>query len=204
MKYANLVLALPTLPFLFPTLVLAQDVDVEAAVDREPPTITITNPEDDSIVSGIVNVTTSVADDAGIDKVEFYVDGFLKLTDSSAPYSFFWDTQNTGNGNHIIRAKVYDIVGKTAENSITVAVSNKAALTSLPPAIETPPTTEELRRSTLIQDPIGYLEQRGEKGLLFGITTDVFLGIIVGVQLAIILFLLYLLKNLRTHRQLRE
>ncbi|MEX0621935.1 MAG: Ig-like domain-containing protein [Candidatus Woykebacteria bacterium] len=210
MSYKNLLLLLLIgLPILFPPIVSAQDVDVGATVDREPPTINITSPLDGSTVSEIVNVTTSVGDDAGIDKVEFYVDGFLKLTDSSAPYSFSWDSGTVGNGSHIIRARVYDIVGKTAQDSITVTVNNSTTPASPPPAIETPtddggetpevPATQ-LRRVTLIQDPLGYLEQETEKGLLFGLDKDALLGFIVAIQLAIILLLLYLLKHLRSRR----
>src|SRR4030067_2450155 len=114
--------------------IFAQDVDVTATVDHAPPTVEITNPDDQAVVSGTTLVTANATDDVEVTKVEFYIDGFLKLTDISAPYTFSWDTPSVVNGSHTITAVAYDKVGKSASDTITVTVTNKKA----PPPAETP------------------------------------------------------------------
>src|SRR3989344_6609910 len=103
---------------------VSRDVTVTAAVDNELPTVNITNPADGATVSGTVSVTADATDDGGITKVEFYIDGFLRITDVSAPYTFSWNTTNDGNGSQVVQAIAYDIINNTATDSITVTVAN--------------------------------------------------------------------------------
>src|SRR3989344_5613366 len=117
---------------------ISDDVTVTAAVDNELPTVNITNPADGSTVSGTVNVAADATDDGGITKVEFYIDGFLRITDVSAPYTFSWNTTNDGNGSQVVQAIAYDIINNTATDSITVTVANPT-----PPTAPTPPSKEE-------------------------------------------------------------
>jgi subtilisin family serine protease len=100
-------------------------------VTDTPPTVTITNPEDGSQVNGTVAIEASASDDVGVTKVEFYVDGVLKNTDTADPYSWDWDTTTATNDSHTIEAKAYDTTGKTDSDQISVIVSN---------VIDTPPT----------------------------------------------------------------
>src|SRR4030067_677956 len=106
--------------------IFAQDVDVTATVDHAPPTVEITNPSDQAVVSGTTLVTANATDDVEVVKVEFYIDGFLKLTDISAPYTFSWDTTSVSNGSHSITAIAYDLVNKSASDTITVTVTNQS------------------------------------------------------------------------------
>jgi len=139
------------LPFLFSFFILSVsfshaqgDVEIQATVDNTLPTINITNPNDGDTVSGIVNVTADAADDGGVAKVDFFIDGLLKQTDTTSPYTFPWDTGTVGNGSHTILARVTDIVGKTAEDSITVTVNNESLKDpSKPPTTVTGVPTKE-------------------------------------------------------------
>jgi chitodextrinase len=88
------------------------------------PTVSITAPTNGSTVSGGVNVTANASDNVGVTKVEFYVDSVLKVTDTTSPYGFGWDTPPVLNGAHSISAKAYDAVGNTASDSVTVTVQN--------------------------------------------------------------------------------
>ena len=72
-----------------------------------PPTVSLTNPLDNSSVSGIVTLTAVASDDIGVMNVEFSVDG-LPLgidTDGSDGWSFAWDTTSATEGAHSVFAK---------------------------------------------------------------------------------------------------
>jgi hypothetical protein len=86
------------------------------------PMVTITSPTNGSTVSGNVTVAASATDNLGVSKVEFRVDGVLVATDTSAPYSFGWNTRKL-SGSHTITATAYDTAGNQASASSTVTVT---------------------------------------------------------------------------------
>ena len=90
--------------------------------EDNPPSISITSPQSGDVVYGSVSVEASATDDNGIQKVEFYVDDELKNTDNSSPYEWTWDTISYSSGFHTIKAKAYDTINQTAEDSISVKV----------------------------------------------------------------------------------
>ncbi len=92
--------------------------------DITPPAVSIVNPVSGSVISGTVNVSASASDDAGVARVEFYVDGGLKNTDFSSPYGFSWDTTSAANSNHSLMARAYDASGNAGSSTVIVAVSN--------------------------------------------------------------------------------
>jgi leucyl aminopeptidase len=61
---------------------------------------------------------------SSIDRVDFFIDGNLIETDPSSPYSSIWDTSYYLDGIHIIEVIVIDNMGQTANDQITVSVSN--------------------------------------------------------------------------------
>ncbi|MDD5492492.1 MAG: Ig-like domain-containing protein [bacterium] len=86
------------------------------------PTITITAPIDGATVSGTQTVTAEATDDKGISKVEFSIDNAVKSMDTTAPYSYDWDTTQYAEGVHIIKAVAFDNSNQTAiaQSSVTV------------------------------------------------------------------------------------
>jgi subtilisin family serine protease len=105
------------------------------APDVTPPTVSISAPAAGATVSGTVNVAASASDNSGVvTLVEFFVDGVLKASDSSAPFGFAWDTLTASNGAHALTAKAYDAsipfnVGTSAP--VNVTVQNQAGGTEL-------------------------------------------------------------------------
>jgi beta-lactamase superfamily II metal-dependent hydrolase len=92
--------------------------------DTTPPTTSITAPLNGATVSGTTTVTASASDNVGVTKVEFYLDGALKSTDTTSPYSWSWDTTGTANGSHTLTSKAYDAalnVGTSAAVGVTVS-----------------------------------------------------------------------------------
>ncbi|MEO0225276.1 MAG: Ig-like domain-containing protein [candidate division WOR-3 bacterium] len=100
-----------------------------------PPTVSITNPANGSVVSGVVNIEANAQDDIGISKVEFYVDNSLFITDTEAPYSWQWNTQLFSNGDHTIKVVAYDNINQTAQDIISVVVNNSSGGDDLPPQV---------------------------------------------------------------------
>ncbi|UCG94792.1 MAG: hypothetical protein JSW13_03290, partial [Candidatus Aerophobus sp.] len=94
----------------------------------QPPTTSINLPLTGEEVSGIVTIEISATDDDGISRVEFYVNAGLEETDTTDPYQFNWDTSTFINGDHTIRAVVYDSILQTGEDAITLVILPRASL----------------------------------------------------------------------------
>ncbi len=97
-----------------------------ANVDNIAPTATILYPSAGTTFNDgdTVNIIVDAQDNVGIQKVLFYIDGQLKLTDTSEPYEYPWDTSGLGDGrSHTIYVKAYDFVGNTGVQLITVIVN---------------------------------------------------------------------------------
>ncbi len=93
--------------------------------DIEAPTTAITAPANGATVSGTVSVTASASDNVGVTKVEFYLDGGLQSTDTSAPYSWSWNTTTASNASHSLTSKAYDAANNVGTSSaVTVTVNN--------------------------------------------------------------------------------
>lgn len=108
---------------------------VTVMVDNLPPSVSITSPTNGATISGsAVNVTATSSDaNAGVEKVEFFVDGAStpKATDTSSPYSFSWNTTSETNTSHTLTAKSTDLAGNTNTHTINVTIDN------LPPSAPT-------------------------------------------------------------------
>ncbi|MEA3310864.1 MAG: Ig-like domain-containing protein, partial [candidate division WOR-3 bacterium] len=96
--------------------------------DTEDPTVSITQPADNAVVSGTVEIKATADDNEGVTKVEFYVDGDLEGTDNEAAdfeYSYSWDASGeTPGSSHTIQAKAYDAADNVGESSvITVTIA---------------------------------------------------------------------------------
>ncbi len=92
--------------------------------DTTAPSVSITAPANGATVSGTTTVSASASDNVGVDRVEFKVDGALKFTDYTSPFSFNWDTTTSSDGSHTVSAIAYDAAGNSATDSVTVTVSN--------------------------------------------------------------------------------
>jgi hypothetical protein len=106
------------------TVSAASTVTVNNA-DTTPPTVSLTAPANGSTVSGTITLSATASDNVGVSKVEFYRDGTLVATDTSAPYTASDNTTSLVNGSHTYTAKAYDAAGNaTTSAASTVTVSN--------------------------------------------------------------------------------
>src|ERR1051326_7127685 len=112
--------------------------------DTTAPSTSFSQPSSGATVIGSQPVNIFASDNIGVTKVEFYVDGALKSSLTTAnggtnTYSFTWDSTKVTNGSHTLMSKAYDAAGNVGTSSITVSVSNTVTVTdSTPPTITVP------------------------------------------------------------------
>ena len=91
-----------------------------------PPTVILDTPSSGQTVSGDVEMRASASDDEGVTRVELLIDGVARHVDTSAPYSFAWDTRRFVNGMHTIEAAATDTDGnRSLSGERTVIVDNR-------------------------------------------------------------------------------
>jgi hypothetical protein len=96
--------------------------------DTTPPTVNAS----ESGSSGSITLNATASDNVGVSRVDFYVDGALKGTDSSSPYSATLDSTTLANGSHALVAKAYDAAGNVgSSSSVSFSVSNSSGGTQL-------------------------------------------------------------------------
>jgi len=102
--------------------------------DTQPPTVSISAPASGATLTGTVSVTASASDNVGVTKVEFYLDGALKSTDTTSPYAWSFDTTTATNDSHTLSAKAYDAAGNVGTSTgVSVTVSNTTGGDTTPP-----------------------------------------------------------------------
>jgi len=105
---------------------------IAPAPDIVSPSVSITSPSAGSTVFGTISIQANATDNVGVTKVEFYVDGELKGTDTSSPYSYSWDTTTIADGTHTLTAKAYDALVNVGTSSlVTVTIDNTDPIVSL-------------------------------------------------------------------------
>jgi chitodextrinase len=95
------------------------------AEDTTPPTVGVTAPSAGASVSGTANIAANATDNTGVLKVEFYINGTLASTSTTAPYTYAWNTKTSANGPANLIAKAYDAAGNaTTSETVQVTVNN--------------------------------------------------------------------------------
>jgi glucose/arabinose dehydrogenase len=93
-----------------------------SSAENIPPQVTITNPADGASVARKANVTLSAnaTDNVGVTRVEFYVNGSLRCTDTAPTYTCDWKVPNPPNRTYQIQARAFDGAGNSATATIQV------------------------------------------------------------------------------------
>ena len=100
------------------------------------PIISITAPASNSSIAGTVSVTASASDNVGVTKIEFYLNGVLKATDTATPYVYSLSSSTLPAGTNTLMAKAYDAAGNVGQSSdvyvtaISDTIAPTVALTS--------------------------------------------------------------------------
>jgi hypothetical protein len=111
------------------------------SVDSTLPTVSITAPGSGATVGGTITVTTTSADNVGVASVRFTLDGAVLGTDTSAPFSWTWNTTTASNGTHGLKAFARDTSGNEDDSPlVTVTVDNTTTDSVLPVVSMTTPS----------------------------------------------------------------
>src|SRR5258706_5135391 len=113
-------------------------INVQNTAPNAARTVSVTSPTAGQTVSGTAMAYAATAtDDAGVSKVDFFIDSTSLGTKTSAPYGGTLDTTKLANGTHVLKAVAYDAQGLSATSQVSINVSNTVAVTPTP----TPTTT---------------------------------------------------------------
>jgi hypothetical protein len=95
--------------------------------DNTPPTVSITNPLNGSIVSkkSTISITANAIDNdyTGVTKVEFYINDTLTCTDTITSYSCYWKVPSISNKQYNLQAKAYDAARNVGSSSIVTVTA---------------------------------------------------------------------------------
>lgn len=96
-------------------------------IDTTKPTVSLTAPGNGSSVAvgATVNIAATASDNVAVTKVEFYVDGAIKSTDTTSAYSYVWLTTGVTSGTHTLTARAYDAAGNnTTSSAISISLTS--------------------------------------------------------------------------------
>jgi hypothetical protein len=110
-----------------PSSAVSFTINNPVAGDTSPPTVTAS----ETGTSGTITFSANAADNVGVTKVEFYVDGALKGTDTAAPYSMTLDSKTLTNAAHSLTAKAYDAAGNSTPSSAVGFTVNNPVITQI-------------------------------------------------------------------------
>ncbi len=93
-------------------------------VDTTPPTVSITSPQPNSIVTGMVPVEAKASDNVGIKQVYFFVDHVNVSILGNPPYTYSWNTSAYSDGPHVLEVQAFDPSGNSDSALIDVTVKH--------------------------------------------------------------------------------
>jgi hypothetical protein len=102
-----------------------ESAPVTVTVVDTPPAVSLTAPAFGAMFRANVSMSATASDNIAVSRVEFHVDGVLRATDTTAPYSGLWNTTGAVTGNHAVVAKAFDAVGnETATAPVWITFDN--------------------------------------------------------------------------------
>jgi hypothetical protein len=111
----------------------ALNVTTSGGGDTTPPSTSVNAPTNGSTVSATVTISASASDKVGVTKMEIYIDGALKTSNTNlTSISYSWNTTTFSNGSHSLVSKAYDAAGNVSTSlTVSVTVSNGGTITEL-------------------------------------------------------------------------
>jgi hypothetical protein len=105
-----------------------RNVTVTPAADTISPTVSAT----ESGTAGTITLAATASDNVGVTQVEFYVDGVLKGTDTTSPYSLALDSTTLSNASHSLTGKAFDAAGNNATSTpVSFTINNPVVETQM-------------------------------------------------------------------------
>ncbi len=93
--------------------------------DTTAPVVSAVSAPAGSSLNRTVTLTATASDAGGVAEVRFLVDGVSVASDTTAPYSFDWDTSTVTDGDYDLVAEAQDVAGNVAQSAgITITINN--------------------------------------------------------------------------------
>lgn len=104
-----------------------------ASLDTTPPSVSITSPSNEATVKDTIEILATATDEGGsqVSRVEFYIQNRLVGTDTTAPYSYSWNTKENADNFYEIYARAYDNASNSS-NSEKVQLQVQNAVVVIP------------------------------------------------------------------------
>ncbi len=99
-------------------------LDIATLPDTTPPAVALNAPSNGQALQLTFPISAAASDDLSLNRVEFYVDGSLIASISSAPFALNWNSYAVHNGSRTITAKAFDSSGNSSTQSVSVAINN--------------------------------------------------------------------------------
>ncbi|MBT2519870.1 phytase [Arthrobacter sp. ISL-28] len=159
-----------------PKLVLTLGSTGGSTGDTTAPTVAISSPSSGTHYANTqtVDITATVSDDVGVNKVEFFDNGVYEGSEDTAPFSYTWSVSAAGNGPHIWTARAYDAAGN-AQTSAPVDVTVDVKETTTPP-----PT--DLVAATVETAPVPHSGDAADDVAVWMHPTDPSLSTVIGTD----------------------
>ena len=112
----------------------ATSATISVTVDNTLPTVSLTAPSNNALLSGTaVTMSANASDNIAVAKVDFYRDSSVLVgTDTSSPYSISWDSTTASSGAHTLYAIATDSAGNTKTSTVVnVTVDNTGPTVSV-------------------------------------------------------------------------
>ena len=119
-------------------------------IDSQAPTLALTNPAPGSLIRNPITIEAQASDEAGLALVQLYLNGQLLFSRTSAPYTYYWNTDT--DGDYTIKAVATDVAGRTTEQSATVTVYHAPP----PPDTEGPQLTNLTANGTALANGASF------------------------------------------------
>jgi hypothetical protein len=113
--------------------------------DNEAPTLTITSPAANAVLSGTHVFEATAQDDIGVTKVEIFFNSSSQpaATDVVAPFRFSWNTARVADGPYTVKMRAYDASGKTTDKTVNITVENTVKIEQPAPTEPSTPSQPE-------------------------------------------------------------
>ncbi len=108
-------------------------LEVLPTTDIAAPTLAVTSPANNAIVSGTaVTLSATASDNVAVVGVQFKLDGLnIGAEDTASPYTTIWNTTTATSGVHTLSAVARDTSGNLTTVALTITVDNTAPVVAI-------------------------------------------------------------------------
>jgi hypothetical protein len=146
---------------------------VSAYIQQIPPSVTLTGPAEGAVVTGKVQLSAVVDDDAALTRLQFLVDGVpVGAPLETPPYAATWDSSGVNPRlSHTISAQASDVLGRSSTSGfVSVQVDNGPVISGIS---FTPGLTPSSARVTWRTDALADGQVEFGPTLAYGASTPI-------------------------------